>query len=135
MESRYFPEVNEEEEEPEDEGEGSPTCWWARPGSPRTCSPQGTSWGQLVCIFALGSCLFLGKKPCPWEAGFREIVLQQESTPQAAHACANTWGSGGSRLDQGRTVRVSCVHSPCATTWRLELPLDKVTAPHLGSFA
>lgn len=100
MESRYFPEVNEEEEEPEDEGEGSPTWWWARPGpqtregSPRACSPQGTSWDQLVCIFALRSCLFLGKRPCPWEAGFREIVAAGKHPTNCTHMCKHMgfWG-------------------------------------------
>lgn len=93
MESRYFPEVNEEEEEPEDEGEGSPTWWWARPGpqaregSPGACSPQGTSWGQLFCIFALGSCLFLGKRPCPREAGFREIVAAGKHPTSCTRVC------------------------------------------------
>lgn len=74
MESRYFPEVNEEEEEPEDEGEGSPTCWWARPGSPRACSPRalpGVSWSASLPweeAFSVGGriqgdCAAAGKHP------------------------------------------------------------------------
>lgn len=76
MDSRYFPEMNEEEDEPEDEGMDPPVGRQAVLGlrlgevaervQPRAVPCRSAVWGPPL---SLGERL-----PHHWEAGFREAV-------------------------------------------------------------
>lgn len=94
MDSRLFPEANEEEEEPEDEGEGPP-AW-----SPRRCfGPQAAPWGAPI---PRGEALSLGGRI----QGDRAAAGKHPH--MCAHVCTCVWfqrqqpGPGGGQ--DGRPV-------------------------------
>lgn len=65
MDSRYYPEVNEEEEEPEDEGEeaGRAGLGLGR-GLPAGRLARAFAPGSLVCRQDLGGCAAAGRHLC-----------------------------------------------------------------------
>lgn len=117
MESRYFPEVNEEEEEPEDEGEGS------RPdkGQDLGLRPgRGLQEHAAPRAFlgSVGLHLCPGVLTIPWEETWSLGGRIQGDTccrkaPHKLHTHVQTHRVlEAAAWTMERTVRVSCVHSP-----------------------
>lgn len=126
MGSRGYPEANEEEEGPEDEGEGPCPAWrWAAEGAQERGGPGLPPAGQLLGTFALGS------PGCRQDAG---------GCAAAAHTrvCTHPLVLAGAAWSVRRAGRGGCSQAGALRPLTPVLPeggccssRDKVSAPHL----
>lgn len=90
MDSRYYPEVNEEEEEPEDEGKGLSRWHVSHQWGLKRAGLRWLTGGQLVCTFALGD-----KPHSSWVLPYRRYLRGcSKTSDHESHTLGHMFANG-----------------------------------------